>query len=84
MLWMYNQWEVENVLTALKSSSAKDIYGMDTRLLTEINSSIVNVLMHIIIISLGHGRFTNSVEPVVAPPIFKGLTLFWLTGSLGF
>lgn len=63
--------EVVKVVTSLKSSRAKDVYGMDTVMLKEINS-IVTPLTHIINISLAQGRFPDSWKPAVVAPIFKG------------
>jgi len=64
--------EVVKTVTSLKSSRAKDVYGMDSLMLKEINSSIVTPLTHIINISLAQGRFPNSWKPAVVAPIFKG------------
>ncbi len=40
--------DVEKVVMSLKSSRAKDIYGIDTLLLKQIISSIVNPVTHIV------------------------------------
>ncbi len=64
--------DVEKVVMSLKSSRAKDIYGIDTLLLKQISSSIVNPVTHIINSSLDQGRFPTSWKPMVVAPIFKG------------
>ena len=63
--------EVTKVITSLKASRAKDVYGMDTFILKEVSPSIVGPLTHIINTSLSQGRFPKSWKSAAVVPVFK-------------
>ncbi len=64
--------DVEKIVMSLKSSMAKYFFSIETLLLKQISSSIVNPVTHIINSSLDQGRFPTSWKPTVVAPIFKG------------
>lgn len=64
--------DVEKAIIELKSSRAKDVYGMDTLMLKQIGQSIKGPLTHIINVSLDQGKFPESWKIASVIPIFKG------------
>lgn len=62
--------DVLRIITALKTSKAKDVYEMDTAMLKGLSTSLVSSLTKILNQSFSQGIFLSAWKMVILTPLF--------------
>ena len=62
---------IMRIIRSLKPSNAKDVFGMDTTMLNDLGSVLVNPITLIINLSISTGQFPNAWKSAIVTPILK-------------
>jgi len=67
-----SEQEVLRIIKTLKTSKAKDCYGMDSIMLKSLKDCLAPSITNIINLSISQGIFPNTWKTAIVSPIFKG------------